>query len=168
MSTEFVLQTKCTIFWIKRVLREYLGLCAPDCHKSISKYLIFTKVVKKHGYRCFTAMCHFRMQCFFKEFFWAAQSFKLFQTHMLSVLLSSSEKFFKKTLHPKMTHCCEAPRSMLSYYFSIKKVLKGAFGEIWLIQIQMYHQTSIEPKYGAFNLKNKVSAHGIGWLVQLS
>ena len=49
-----------------------------------------------------------------------------------------------------------------------KKVPRGTFGEIWRIQIQMYPQTSIEPKYGAFNLKNKVSAHGLVLLVQLS
>ena len=67
-----------------------------------------------------------------------------------------------------MIHCCEAPRSMLSNYFGKKKVLRGTFGEIWRIQIQMYPQTSFEPKYGAFNLKNKVSAHGLGLIVQLS
>ena len=33
----------------------------------------------------------------------------------------------KKTLHPKMDHCCEAPRSMLSNYFSKKQVLRGTF-----------------------------------------
>ena len=49
-----------------------------------------------------------------------------------------------------------------------KQVLRGTFGEIWRIQIQMYPQTPIEPKYGAFNLKNKVSAHGLGLVVQLS
>ena len=32
----------------------------------------------------------------------------------------------------------------------------------------MYPQTYIEPKYGAFYLKNKVSAHGLVLLVQLS
>ena len=42
-----------------------------------------------------------------------------------------------------------------------KEVLIGTFGEIWRIQIRMYPQTYIEPKYGAFNLKNKVSAHGL-------
>ena len=60
-----------------------------------------------------------------------------------------------------MTHCCEAPRSMMSKYFGKIQVLRDNFGEIWRIQIQMYPQTSIEPKYGAFNLKNKVSAHGL-------
>ena len=49
-----------------------------------------------------------------------------------------------------------------------KKVPRGSFGEIWRLQIQMYPQTSFEPKYGAFNLKNKVSAHGLGLVVQLS
>ena len=32
----------------------------------------------------------------------------------------------------------------------------------------MYPQTSFEPKYCAFNLKGKVSAHGLGLVVQLS
>ena len=68
-----------------------------------------------------------------------------------------------------MTHCCEAPRSMLSNYFGNKKqVLRDHFGEIWRIQIQMYPQTSIEPKYGEFYFKNEVSAHGLVLLVQLS
>ena len=71
-------------------------------------------------------------------------------------------------LHPKMTHCCEAPRSMLSNYSGQIQVLRDNFGEIWRIQIQIYPQTSIEPKYGEFYLKNKVSAHGLVLLVQLS
>ena len=73
-----------------------------------------------------------------------------------------------KTLIPLITHCCEASRSMLSNYFGKKQVLRGTFGEIWRIQIQIYPQTSIEPIYGAFSLTNKVSAHGLGLLVQLS
>ena len=67
-----------------------------------------------------------------------------------------------------MTHLCEAPRYMLSNYFGKKQVLRGTFGEIWRIQIQTYPQTSIEPNYGAFNLKIEVSAHGLWLLVQLS
>ena len=67
-----------------------------------------------------------------------------------------------------MIHCCEAPISMLSNYFGKKQVLRGTFLEIGSIQIQIYPQTSIEPKYGAFYLKTKVSAHGIVLLVQLS
>ena len=67
-----------------------------------------------------------------------------------------------------MTHCCEAPRSMLSNYFGKIQVLRDNFGEIWRIKIHMYPQTSIEPKYGEFYLKNEVSAHGLVLLVQLS
>ena len=67
-----------------------------------------------------------------------------------------------------MTHCSEAPRSMLSNYFGKIQALRGNFGEIWRIQIQIYPETSIKPKYGAFNLPNEVSAHGLGLLVQLS
>ena len=51
---------------------------------------------------------------------------------------------------------------MLSNYFGIKQVLRGTFGEIWLLQIQMYLYISFEPKYGAFNLKYDVSAHELG------
>ena len=67
-----------------------------------------------------------------------------------------------------MIHYCEAPRSMLSNYFSKKQVLRGTFGEIWRIQIQMYPKTYVELKYGAYYLKNKVSAHRLGLVVQLS
>ena len=55
---------------------------------------------------------------------------------------------------------------MLSNYFGKKQVLRGTCGEIWHIQIQMYLQNSFELKYG--NLKNKVSAHELGLVVQLS
>ena len=51
--------------------------------------------------------------------------------------LAAQNIYFKKTLHPKIIHCCEAPRSMLSNYFCKKQVLRGTFEEIWRIQIQM-------------------------------
>ena len=73
-----------------------------------------------------------------------------------------------KTLNPQITHCCEAPRSMLCNYFGKIQALRDNFWEIWHIQIQMYPQTSIEPKYGEFYLKNQVSVHGLVLLVQLS
>ena len=62
-----------------------------------------------------------------------------------------------------MLQCgCKAPRSMLSNFFSKKQVLICTFEEIGGIYIQMYPQTSLELKYGAFCLKNEVSAHGLG------
>ena len=57
---------------------------------------------------------------------------------------------------------------MLSNYFVKKQVFGCTSEEIWRIQIQIYPRTSIEPRYGAFYLTNKVSAHGLGLLVQLS
>ena len=56
---------------------------------------------------------------------------------------------------------------MFAKYFGKNQVLKGTFWEIWRIQIQMYPQTPFEPKYGAFNLMNKVSAYGLRLVVQL-
>ena len=53
---------------LNRGLSVYLGLYPPDFQKSFSKYLCFTKVVRKHGIKCFTAMCKFSMQCFSKSF----------------------------------------------------------------------------------------------------
>ena len=38
-----------------------------------------------------------------------------------------------------------------------ENILRGIFWEIRRIQIQLYPQTSIEPKYGAFYLKKEVS-----------
>ena len=73
-----------------------------------------------------------------------------------------------KTLHPKMIHCCEASRSMLSNYFCKKQALIGTFGEIWHIQIHMYPKTYVELKYGTCDLKNEVSAHRLGLKVQLN
>ena len=52
--------------------------------------------------------------------------------------------------------------------FCKKQVLRGTFGEIWRIQIQMYPKTYVELKYGACYLKNEVSGHRLGLVVQLS
>ena len=57
-------QVKCTIFWLNRCLRVYFDLYAPYFPKSTYKCFFFIKVVRKLGPRCFTAMYHFRMQCF--------------------------------------------------------------------------------------------------------
>ena len=38
MYTDFVLEGKWTIFWLKRGLRVYLDLYVPDCPKRTSKY----------------------------------------------------------------------------------------------------------------------------------
>ena len=81
---------------------------------------------------------------------------------------AAQNNYFKKTLHPKMIHCCEAPRSMISNYFCKNQVLRGTFGEIWRRQIHMYPKTYVELKYGACNLKNKVTAHILGLVVKLS
>ena len=67
-----------------------------------------------------------------------------------------------KTFHPKILHCCEAPRSMLSNYLCKQHVLIGTFGDIWRIQNQMYPKPYVELKYGACYLKNEVSAHRLG------
>ena len=64
-----------------------------------------------------------------------------------------------------MTHCCEAP---IFNYFDKKQGLRGNFGAIWCIQTKMYPQNTFKPKYGAFYLKNKFSAHGLVLLFQLS
>ena len=54
-----------------------------------------------------------------------------------------------------MTHCCEAPKSMLSIYLGKKQVLRGTFGAICRIQTQMYPQNTFESKYGAFLLEEQ-------------
>ena len=156
MGTDFVLQVKCTIFWLKRGLRVHLGLYAPDCPKSTSKYLLFTKVVRKHGSRYLTGMNSFRMQCWLKELFWAVQSFKLFKNwfHMTWVV------FNQKCLQNRVFWT----KKLLGY----KKDLEVFFWKIWQIQIQIHPKTYIEPKFGAFSLKNKVSTHGLVLLFQLT
>ena len=75
---------------------------------------------------------------------------------------------FFKTWHPKIIHCCEEPRSMLSNYFCKKQVRRGTFGENGRIQIQMYTKTYVELKYGVCYLKNEVSGHRLGLVVQQS
>ena len=71
-------------------------------------------------------------------------------------------------MHPKIIYFCEAPKSKLLNYFGKEQLLRDIFSEIWRIKIQMNPQTSFEQIYGAFNLKNKVSAHGLGLVVQVS
>ena len=83
-------------------------------------------------------------------------------------MIKQLKKLYFIILNPQIPHCCEAPRSMLSNYFGKKQVLVGTFGGIWRIQVQIYPQTSIEPKYGSFYLKDEVSAHGLVLFVQLS
>ena len=53
-------------------------------------------------------------------------------------------------LHPKMTHCCEELTPIPFKYFCITQVPSGTFWKIRLIQIRIYTQTYIDPKYGAF------------------
>ena len=67
-----------------------------------------------------------------------------------------------------MIHCGEASRSMLSNYFCKMQVLRGTFGEIWCIQIQIYPKPYVELKYGECYLRKEVSAHRLGLVVQLS
>ena len=78
----------------------------------------------------------------------------------------------RKTLYKKITSdndtLLEAPNHMLSNNFCITQVRIGTFWEIWHIQIQIYNKTSIDPKYGVFYLKNKVSVPHQSLLVQLS
>ena len=83
-------------------------------------------------------------------------------------MIEQLRKFFKMVSHPKMTYCCEALKSMLSNNFFTTQVLRGIFWKIWRIQIQIYIQTSIETKYGAFYLKNKFSVPLQSLLVKLS
>ena len=77
MGSDFGFQIKFTIFGLKLVLRVNLDFFAPDLNKSSSKYLLFTKVVKKLGVS-------------------ASQSFKLSQTHILKVFWTKFSVFFGK------------------------------------------------------------------------
>ena len=74
----------------------------------------------------------------------------------------------QKTLHTKSTHCCEAPKSTLSNYLCTKQVPRGTFWKIQSIQMQIYFQNLIKPKYDAYYLTNKVRVHGLVLLFQLS
>ena len=55
-------------------------------------------------------------------------------------------------------------------YFCTKQTLICSLflGKLWRIQIQIYPETHIEPKYGAFYWNNKVRVHGLVLLVQVS
>ena len=162
MFTDFVLKVKCTIFWLNRGLMVYLDFYAPDFPKSTSKYFLQPSTFSlKHP--IFVAILVKNHQIM-KNTFGNSKIWKLSQQYIYQNFrwLSNSKVFSLKTLNP------QAPRSMLSNYFGKKHVLRDTFGEIWHIQIQIYPQTPIEPRYGAFYLTNKVSAHGLGLLVQLS
>ena len=71
-------------------------------------------------------------------------------------------------LHPISKYSCEVHKYMLSNYFCEKLVLRGTFGKVWRIHIQIYPQTLMKSKYGAFYLNNEVRVHGLALLVQLS
>ena len=70
-----------------------MDLYAPDLPKSTSKYLLFTKVVRKHGYRCFTAMCYIGIKFFLKELFLAVQSSEFVKIYILNVILTKFSYF---------------------------------------------------------------------------
>ena len=89
MEPDFVVQVKCSIYWLNRVLRVFLDLYTPDFPKSTSKYMFCTKEVRKHGLKCFTTICNFKKQFLVKEVFGAAQSFKFFQTDKLNVSINT-------------------------------------------------------------------------------
>ena len=46
-----------------------MDLYAPDFQKSSVKDFFCTEVLRKHGFRCFTAMCIFWMECFLKKYY---------------------------------------------------------------------------------------------------
>ena len=51
MDPDFVVQVKCTIFGLNRGFRVYLDLYAQEFQKSIFMYLLYTEVVRKHGFK---------------------------------------------------------------------------------------------------------------------
>ena len=145
MDTDFVLRVKCIIFWLNTGLKVNFDLYVPDFPKSTSKYFFFYILVLfspehpileafliiKTPKTCKKHILAKKMENFVKNTFviwvwkklhdWAPQN-----------------NYLNKTLHPRMIHCCEAPRSMLSNYFYKKQILRGTIGEIWRKQIQMY------------------------------
>ena len=159
MCTDFVLLVKCIIFWLNIGLRVYLDLYVPDFPKSIPKY-------------------------FFISFF----SFFLFLSKTPSfggVFVNKNTQNMKKTIvTKKMENLVKnifviwvwkslndwAAQNIFFFYiyFCKKQVLRGTFGEIWSIQIQIYLKTYVELKYCACYLKKEVSAHRLGLVVQLS
>ena len=61
MGTDFVLQVKCTIFWLDRGLRVFLDLYVPDFPKSTPKYFLYpsTFIVQNTLFwRCFWLKKH--------------------------------------------------------------------------------------------------------------
>ena len=101
-SGQFVSSLRQQLQWHDKTPFLQLGLYAPDCPKSTSKYLLFTTVVRKHASRFLTAMYNFGMQCAFKQLFWTAQWFKLLQTHILNVVLPKLQFFLSKNQFDKI------------------------------------------------------------------
>ena len=102
-----------------------------------------------------------------------AQSIRLFQTHITNVFWTKFTLFFGRHRFLHVLGVFIKKDASKRGHFAlkstrIKKILRGTFWEIRHIQIQTYPQTYIEPKYNAFYQKNKVSAHGLVLLVQLS
>ena len=75
--------------------------------------------------------------------------------HVDSMTNSAQRAELVKTLPPKNTHGCKAPKSIISNCFCTKQGLRGIFGKsgAYKFKYTINHQTPIKAKYGAFYLK---------------
>ena len=64
MDPDLIVQVKCTIFWLDRGLRVSFGYVCAGFSKNTSN--LYAEEVRKHGFRCFTAMYTFWMQYLFE------------------------------------------------------------------------------------------------------
>ena len=75
-------------------LSVYLDCYAPDFPKSTSKYLCCTQEVREHSFKCFTGMCHFWMQYFFKRVFLSCSIIQTFTNAYVQCIIVEILLFF--------------------------------------------------------------------------
>ena len=116
--------------WPKRGLRVKLDLNEHDYLKNTSKYVLhpstffLVKTPFLEGFRL-KKPTHSCNTYFFKNKVIFCQKFIVHMHLEKFEWLSSSEELFKKTLHLKMTHWCEAFKTMLSNFFCTAQVCFG-------------------------------------------
>ena len=161
MGTDFVLQVKCTIFWLNIRLRVYLDLHVPDFPKSNSKYFFFILALFSLKHPILEAfLLKTPKSC--KKQFGPKKVENIVKNKFVIWVWKSFNSWAAQNNYLKKKHCIQKLYIAVKHLdpcflttFCKKQVLRGTFGEIWRIQIQIYPKTYVGLKYGACNLQTK-------------
>ena len=144
-GTDFVCQVKCTIFWLKRGLNVHLNLFLPDFSKSTFEYLLFTKVIRKHGSRRFTAINFLLDAMFLNRIILSCLIFETFATwyYKCFCLFRFSIIFWPKWFFHDLSDFLTQNACKIKCFglksTRLQKVLRGTFWKVRHIHIQIYY-----------------------------